>query len=503
MHIGSVLQSIKNFINNVNGKYKTVMITVSFLIALLILLLPFFRPADLPVFFLMLGRIHPLILHFPIVLILLVFCFELARRFNVMKQGKTIVTLLLVAAAVTTLISVIAGYLLFASGEYSGALMERHLWGGVITGASVFVATGCYFLLDRFPRLGTLYFISLFVSASSVGYTSHMGGSITHGQEYLTEYLPLIFKSDDHVPRSEEDMLVYDDMLAPIFEAKCLSCHNADRAKGGLLMTSFQELLKGGESGKTSITPMKPEESELYSRIILPEGHDDRMPPEGKSPMTEMEVSLLRHWIEKGAEPTLGVKTMRQDKDTAPVIDNLLAELVRYRRRQGLAAVKSKTIEEELLKVGERLGLSIRRDSTSEGNYFTLSMKFPPAPLTNNQFRELSPYFEVFSKASLVSSDIDDSGLYYVGQMKNLRALYLQKTRLDGSGIVHLKGLRNLELLNLSFTRVDDKAALDLLRIPNLKEVYLFRTNTSVPVIDALRKYRPGLTINREEGPYF
>ena len=125
------------------------------------------------------------------------------------------------------------------------------------------------------------------------------------------------------------------------------------------------------------------------------------------------------------------------------------------------------------------------------------------APFTNDQFRELSPYFEVFSKVSLTSSGIDDAGLYYIGQMTNVRELYLQKTKLDGSGIIFLQNLPNLEILNLSFTKVDDKAALDLLKIPNLRQVYLYRTNTSMQVIEALRKYKPTVRFLLEEGPYY
>jgi hypothetical protein len=109
----------------------------------------------------------------------------------------------------------------------------------------------------------------------------------------------------------------------------------------------------------------------------------------------------------------------------------------------------------------------------------------------------------VFSRVSLASSGIDDAGLYYIGQMVNVRELYLQKTALEGPGILYLQKLPKLEVLNLSFTGIDDKAALDLLKFPSLREVYLYRTNTSMQVIEALRKYRPEVRFLVEEGPYF
>jgi hypothetical protein len=107
------------------------------------------------------------------------------------------------------------------------------------------------------------------------------------------------------------------------------------------------------------------------------------------------------------------------------VVAGLLPELSKYRRRAKIEKMKLKTLEAELLEVAQRLDITIRRDSLADGNFFTIAMKFPPAPFTNDQFRELSPYFDAFSKVSLISSGVDDAGLYYIGQMRNLRELYL------------------------------------------------------------------------------
>jgi len=191
------------------------------------------------------------------------------------------------------------------------------------------------------------------------------------------------------------------------------------------------------------------------------------------------------------------VDTMQQ------VVKGLLPELARYRRKAQIEKVKQKELEEELAQLSGKLDIVIRPDSLSDENLYAISMKFPPAPFTNDQFRELSPYFGVFSKASLISSGLDDAGLYYIGQMVNLRELYLQKTGVDGSGIIHLQKLPYLEVLNLSFTKVDDKSVIDLLNFPTLREVYLYRTNTSMQMIEALRKYRPEVRFLLEEGPYF
>lgn len=480
------------------------LIIAVFLTGMLFLALPFFRPAEVPFLFLFIGRLHPLILHFPIVLIILALLFELASRFYRMKIGENTVLIILLAAALSAFVSITAGFFLFASGDYSGELMDQHFWAGAITGTAIFFTIGFFFLHRSTTRFYFLYFGGLLISNAAVGFASHLGGSITHGQDYLTEHLQFIMNDPGtgHV-KTESEMLVYDDMISPIFEAKCISCHNDQKAKGELLMTSYQSVLKGGESDSLSVVAGAPEKSELYKRVVLPETHKDHMPPEGKTPMRESEIALLRYWIESGAKQDLRVMEARKVDSIKPLVEGLLPDLAKYRRKASIQNMKLKALYAELQQVARKLDINIRLDSLSEENHFTIAMKFPPAPFTNEQFMELSPYFEVFSKVSLISSGVDDAGLYYISKMINLKELYLQKTRLDGSGMVYLQRLPKLEILNLSFTKVDDKSAIDLLKLHSLREVYLFRTSTSTQVVEALRKNKPGVQFLLEEGPYF
>jgi uncharacterized membrane protein len=471
---------------------------------ILLLALPFYRPAEIPFFLLFVGRLHPILLHFPIVLIILLLLFEIARVFKWINIPNTVVLIVLIIAAVSTLVSIGAGFFLFASGDYSGSLLEQHLWAGVITGFLIFTTAAIFFAYLITRRRYILYWIALVASNVSVAVASHLGGSITHGQDYLTEHLQLILDtSETHEVKPESEMLVYEDILEPIFEAKCISCHNSLRAKGNLLMTSYENILKAGESDNPSITPGLPEKSELYKRVMLPLDHDDHMPPEGKTPMTENEISILKHWISSGAKQEAKVQKAKEDPAVKTVIENLLPELSRYRRNARIEFIKQKELENELMMIASTLSIIIQRDSSREENFFTIAMSFPPAPFTNEQFKILNPYMEIFIKASFVASGIDDAGLYHVGQMVNLEKLFLQKTDIDGSGLVYLQNLPNLKVLNLSFTKVDDNAALDLLKLPHLEEVYLYRTNTTKEVIDAIQKNKPELKIYLQEGPYF
>lgn len=484
------------------SKYKRIALAAFlFVPAIFLFALPSLEPGETPYWLLTIGRFHPLILHFPIVLIILALILEVLRRRNILRADY-VITIILVAAVASALIAVVSGFLLYSSGDYTGRLLQQHFWIGVITGACILITTAFYFLYRNASRWYPFYFVMLLLSNVAVGYASHLGGSLTHGEDYLTEYFPLIVSKTKTPEKPEAEMLLFEDMIHPVFEAKCASCHNDSRAKGEFSMASFQSMLKGGESGHPGIVPGNADSSELYKRLILPEGDNDRMPPEGKTPLTSSETSLIKFWIQSGAKMETRVQEVRSDTLVNSAIANVLPDLNRYRRRLQIAALKDKQLKGELDTLARELNVSIHRDSTADENYFTLSMKFPPVRFTGDQFRELAPYGDVFSKMSLVSSGIQDEGLYHIGHMTNLQALYLQKTNIDGSGLIHLRNLDKLEILNLSYTKIDDKAALDLLKIPNLKEVYLFQTKTSTDVIRALQQYKPGLRILMEEGPY-
>jgi len=87
--------------------------------------------------------------------------------------------------------------------------------------------------------------------------------------------------------------------VQPIFESKCLECHNPKKVKGKLLMDTAANLLKGGESGAGFVAG-KPDKSALIERIVLPKDHDDIMPPKG-GPLAAGEIATLKQWIAEGA----------------------------------------------------------------------------------------------------------------------------------------------------------------------------------------------------------
>jgi len=91
----------------------------------------------------------------------------------------------------------------------------------------------------------------------------------------------------------------FDAQIRPILERACLSCHDRENGKGGLVLSNGRAALKPTNSGLPAIVPGKPEESELLYRISTPDEFD-RMPPEGDR-LAQAEIDRLRDWIAQGA----------------------------------------------------------------------------------------------------------------------------------------------------------------------------------------------------------
>ncbi len=99
-------------------------------------------------------------------------------------------------------------------------------------------------------------------------------------------------------PRAAE--VSFDKQVRPILQAHCQGCHQPAKAGGGYVMTSFDRLLKGGESDEPAIVPSKPAESYLVE-LITPHAGKSEM-PQNKPPLAESEIALIAQWIAQGAK---------------------------------------------------------------------------------------------------------------------------------------------------------------------------------------------------------
>ena len=118
------------------------------------------------------------------------------------------------------------------------------------------------------------------------------------------------------------DSISFYKQIRPIFQAQCQGCHQPAKAQGGFVMTAFDRLLHGGESGEKAIVPGKPEESHLLAEITLTDGKAEM--PKDKAPLSQIEIDLIRNWIEQGAvDDTPANATAKYDMEHPPTYSRL------------------------------------------------------------------------------------------------------------------------------------------------------------------------------------
>lgn len=114
----------------------------------------------------------------------------------------------------------------------------------------------------------------------------------------LAVLLPIALAVPRAQDRAESGPPDYARDVLPILEANCLRCHNAAKQEGGLLMDSYEDLMRGGDSGERPIVPGHGEESPIIRQL---EGRaKPKMPPKRDLPADE--IAVLRAWIDAGAK---------------------------------------------------------------------------------------------------------------------------------------------------------------------------------------------------------
>lgn len=122
-------------------------------------------------------------------------------------------------------------------------------------------------------------------------------------------------------PATPPKPVSYYQSVRPIIEARCQGCHQPAKKSGGLVMTSFETILKGGESQAPGFVAGKPEESEIYKQVIS-EGGKPPLMPKGGDPLTAEQIDLFRRWIAEGAvNDTPAVAEVVVDVDHPPVYE--------------------------------------------------------------------------------------------------------------------------------------------------------------------------------------
>jgi uncharacterized membrane protein/mono/diheme cytochrome c family protein len=456
--------------------------------------------ADLALFF---GRFHPLIVHMPIGILFLgivLFFASRSRRFPGLAPALDITLLL---SAVFSVLAVVSGFMLSSSGGYDAVALDRHKIAGIALAALCVLI----FLLNRFALKrvkGTVLALLAVFTGFVLIVTGHLGGNLTHGSAYLFQHAPQLVKNiagyepAQYFVKRELTVLdsakLFEDVVMQIFDARCISCHNPEKKKGGLLLTSHQAISEGGEGGPI-LDVDDPAGSELIRRITLPQADEKAMPPEGKEPLTERQVQLLELWISQGAAhgAVLAEATL-SDEDKKLVALELGLSSDATATDQALAAIQAPDVSDELLEELRSEGFQVRR-LAQESPLLEVDFSLTQGALSEAQFKSLEKITPNIVWLNLGRSSISNTQLAAIAGLENVVRLRLDQTDIGDEGLAHLVALRKLEYLNLYGTNITD-ASLDIIKaMPSLKRLFIWQTGLSAEAIETLRAERPDLTI--------
>lgn len=113
-----------------------------------------------------------------------------------------------------------------------------------------------------------------------------------------------------------QEKISFDDHVFPIFEQSCLNCHNPDKTKGGLDLSTFNGTMKGGSSGKI----VEPGDTSSTLINLAKHSAEPIMPPEGEK-LSADKIAVLEKWIEGGL---LETKSSTARKPSKPKFETAL-----------------------------------------------------------------------------------------------------------------------------------------------------------------------------------
>ncbi len=309
--------------------------------------------------------------------------------------------------------------------------------------------------------------------------TGHLGGSLTHGSDYLTKPLADVFGKDTlanavikPIPNVQE-AYVYSDVVKPILQTKCYSCHGENKQKGKLRMDDSLLLMKGGKDGKV-IKAGNAKESEMIKRLLLPVDNEDHMPPKEKSQPSENQIALLDWWINQGAGFGRKVKEVAQPDKIVPVLFALQKTTVVEKEAMDIPV--SKVEEADLAAIEKMKASGIVVLPVAQSSHYLQANFVTDTLISNEDLQLLSSVKKQLIWLKLGYTNISDANMAAIGQLGNLTRLSLEHTPISDNGLHAVQSLTHLQYLNLVGTAVTSQGVLQLKNLQSLRSLYLYQT---------------------------
>jgi uncharacterized membrane protein/mono/diheme cytochrome c family protein len=428
------------------------------------------------------GRLHPLLVHLPIGILIIGLILYWWQSIDRTKDFNTALKPIFFIGTLAAVSSCITGLILADGGDYDGTAINRHRNTGI---ALALISLYFWYLMrkDYYGKRTNYISYSIMISLLVTG---HYGASLTHGSGFLfgggAEHAYKI-KPIENV----QEASVYGDVIHPIMQQKCVSCHGADKQKGKLRLDTEEFIKKGGKNGE--VIKVK-EDAELLNRILLPPDDEDHMPPKEKGQLTKDQVALIKWWINNGASFKAKVKDVPQDAAIKTSLVKLQGE--QGGEEEAVAAVELPEVDAAPNALIEQLKNSgiVVVPVAAGSNLLQLNL----LNMTDSKPETWSAIAKLSKQAWSLKADhklVDNKAMTSIAELKNLRKLSLSGASVNDSAIVNLLKLSELESLNLQGTGVTAEGLMHLASLKKLQALYLYDTKVDSSNISMLKSKLP------------
>lgn len=474
------------------------------------------------------GRSHPLLVHFPVALLVVAATSELSGLWRRSPEVGAMARGLVWFALPATLAAAFAGWTMSERDPVSRAMastLEWHRW----TGVGVLALTVLCVLLRQKT---SAFRCVLFCSAIGVAVTGHLGGTMSWGDGYLLEPIQnwraanariepapervVSLESASAVPVrpapavllegpssfdvSEETKPLLKDPEAdstltkiqfvkdiqPILETYCVECHGPRKKKGGLRLEPIDAAFPVGDEDFWTMLPGDGDSSLLVQRMLLPRDDDEAMPPKGDAVPAD-EIQKVITWINEGAhgpglEHIKRVATNTPDKrrlDPLGVLEPSEAEQV--------------LIDSAVVALRDRGAVVQAVAQRHYGLEVNLSLLRPAA--TDEHLKLLRGLEPVLVRLDLSRTAITDQGFAQLAALPELRDLRLGGTQLGDAIAPGLKQSSKLTRLNLYGTKCSEALLPTLSDLEALERLHIWGSKISGDSAIAFATANPELRV--------
>ncbi len=426
------------------------------------------------------GKFHPLLLHFPIVLSILIALYFIFTPAG--KITKNIEQPVLLINALMAVLVAITGLFLSKENSYADDLLTQHQWGGVaiaLCSWALVIINHHYqpFQENKNQRIT----IGLFLLILVIVFT-HKGAQLTHGVDAIS--MPETTNTTADTTKLkvlDSTASVYEKAVEPILLDKCVGCHGPKKVKGNLLLDSKEHILKGGKHG--SVLDLSGTSS-IIERIHLPIAEEKHMPPDGKPQLTPAELKILNDWISAGGD--FNKKMLELNKaDSLYILANSYQAPVEKNKNKA------------------NVGPDISEYNT---NYCNVHYVYPGSTLievnffqgsfyNREQLKKLDKIKEQIISLNMQSMPLQQEDVSIIASFKQIEKLNLNYTGLNIKALEAIKSLNKLQSLSIAGIEANANELSNLVKGTSIQNLHVWNTQIKQDQVSIVQSSKKNLLV--------